>query len=173
MVITKDYLLEKNYKHINLWNSDLYVNEDGTIYRLDKRNKIITLCNVKTHTTGYKRITLRNNQGKKKQFKLNRLVYLTFHPDWDIFNSSTDNSIDHINGITTDDRISNLRNVTNQHNSFNAKCKGYSYNKQKKKYQTQIQLNGKSIHLGLFDDEQDARKAYLDAKPKYHVITEL
>ena len=173
MVITKDYLLEKNYKHINLWNSDLYVNEDGTIYRLDKRNKIITLCNVKTHTTGYKRITLRNNQGKKKQFKLNRLVYLTFHPDWDIFNSSTDNSIDHINGITTDNRICNLRNVTNQHNSFNAKCKGYSYHKQHKKYHASIRLNGKLIHLGYFDNEQDARKAYLDAKPKYHVITEL
>ena len=81
--------------------------------------------------------------------------------------------IDHRNGIKTDDRISNLRNITNQHNTFNTNCKGYYYHKPSKKYQAVIYLNGKTIYLGSFDTKEDARKAYLDAKPKYHVIIEL
>ena len=93
--------------------------------------------------------------------------------DWNIFNSSTKNSIDHINGNKLDDRISNLRNVTHQHNGFNQKCKGYCYNKRTKKYQAYIRLNGKLKYLGLFENEQDAEKAYLNAKDKYHVIVEL
>ena len=169
-----DSLLQENYKHVNIWDTDLYVNEDGTVYRYHKRYKKITLCsNNKPDNEGYKRIGLTNNQGKKKRFQLNRLVYLAFNPDWDIFDSSTDNIIDHRNGIKTDNRISNLRNIIHQHNDFNRNCKGYHYHKQHKKYQAKIKLNGKSKHLGLFDNEEDARKAYLDAKPKYHVIIEL
>ena len=35
---------------------------------------------------------------------------------------------------------------------------------------SKISLNRKTIHLGYFDNEQDARKAYLNAKLIYHVI---
>ena len=169
-----DSLLQENYKHVNIWDTDLYINEDGTVYRYHKRNKKITLCsNNKPNNEGYKIIQLTNFQGKKKNFQLNRIVYLAFNPDWNIFDSSTDNFIDHRNGIKTDDRISNLRNVSQHHNTFNRNCKGYSYDKQKKKYRARIHLNGKFKHLGLFENEEDARQAYLEAKPKYHVIIEL
>ena len=165
-------LLQENYKHVNIWDTDLYINEDGTIYRYNKQYKIITLCDVKP-SNGYKRIKLTNFQGKRKDFRLNRLVFYAFNPDWDIFDSSKNNVIDHRNGIKTDDRISNLRNVSHQHNDFNRNCKGYSYDKPSKKYRALIGLNGKQKHLGYFENEEDARKAYLDAKPKYHVIIEL
>ena len=33
-----------------------------------------------------------------------------------------------------------------------------------------ITLNNKTINLGLFDNENDARNAYLEAKKIYHVI---
>ena len=169
-----EILLQENYKHVNIWNTDLYVNEDGTVYRANIKTKKITLCDYKpNNTTGYKTIELRNNQGKRKMFRLNRIVYYAFDQDWDIFNSSTENSIDHINGNTLDNRISNLRNVTHQHNGFNKNCKGYCYHKQSKKYRAQIGLNGKQKHLGYFDTKEEARQAYLDAKPKYHVIIEL
>ena len=169
-----DSLLQENYKHVNIWDTDLYVNEDGTIYRANIKTKKIKLCsNNKPNGEGYKHLQLTNNQGKTKYFLLNRIVYYAFNQDWNIFNSSSDNFIDHINRNTLDNRISNLRNVTRQHNGFNRNCKGYYYDKQCKKYQAYIKFNGKSKYLGYFDNEQDAHQAYLNAKDKYHVIVEL
>ena len=77
--------------------------------------------------------------------------------------------IDHINGIKDDNRICNLREVTNQQNQHNrTKAKGYISNRNK--YVAQITINSKSIHLGRYNTEQEARQAYLDAKKIYHII---
>ena len=79
--------------------------------------------------------------------------------------------IDHINGVRTDNRICNLRPVTNQQNHWNrTAAKGYYWNKKINRWQSQIKINNKSIHLGLFNIEEQARNAYLTAKEKYHVI---
>jgi hypothetical protein len=79
--------------------------------------------------------------------------------------------IDHINGIRDDNRICNLRAVSRQQNNWNlTKAKGYSWDKNNNKWLSQLRLNGKSIHLGRFDTEDEARKAYLIAKEKYHII---
>jgi hypothetical protein len=78
--------------------------------------------------------------------------------------------IDHINGVRDDNRIENLREVTNQQNQFNTNAKGYHFNKKVNKFQTQITINSKKIHLGYFNTEQEARQAYLEAKEKYHII---
>lgn len=79
--------------------------------------------------------------------------------------------IDHINGIKDDNKITNLRDVTHQQNQQNQKNpKGYYLNKKLNKFQSYIALNKKHIHLGYFDTEKEARKAYLDAKKIYHII---
>lgn len=79
--------------------------------------------------------------------------------------------IDHINGIKDDNRICNLRAVTNQQNSWNrTRTKGYYFNKNNKKYHTQIRANGKLIHIGYFSNEIDAKEAYINAKQEYHII---
>lgn len=79
--------------------------------------------------------------------------------------------IDHINGIRDDNRIINLREVTHQQNQYNrTKAKGYHFNKQRNKYHTKIKLNKKTIHIGCFKTEEEARQAYLEAKEKYHKI---
>ena len=79
--------------------------------------------------------------------------------------------IDHINGIRTDNRIENLREVTQEGNNRNRKnVKGYSWNKKCEKWIANIHINNKNKHLGCFDDEEDARKAYLKAKELYHII---
>jgi hypothetical protein len=78
--------------------------------------------------------------------------------------------IDHINRNRADNRIINLREVTNQENCFNQKAKGYYWSKKHKKWRGQIVLNGKKAHLGLFDTEEEARQAYLQAKEIYHKI---
>ena len=79
--------------------------------------------------------------------------------------------IDHVNGLRTDNRIENLRLVTNQENCFNnTKAKGYYFDKSRGKYLAQIRLDGKTKSIGRFDTEEEARKAYLSAKNKTHVI---
>ena len=79
--------------------------------------------------------------------------------------------IDHINGNKCDNRICNLRSVTHQENHFNIiKSKGYYWNQKINKWHSQITLNYKIIHLGYFDNEEDARVTYLQAKEKYHKI---
>ena len=113
---------------------------------------------------------LKMNIGRK-MYRYHRVIYKIWNPNWDIEDGSQDNSIDHINGITTDNHIANLRNVTNQQNCFNrTKAKGYYWDKRKKKWRAKIHLNGKNIHLGYFDLEEDARNAYLEAKDIYHDI---
>lgn len=76
--------------------------------------------------------------------------------------------IDHIDGDTFNNKINNLRIVTNQQNLFNTKAKGYSWNKNRNKFEASITLNKKKNHLGYFDTEKEARKAYLDSKIIYH-----
>ena len=79
--------------------------------------------------------------------------------------------IDHIDNNTINNKISNLRKVTQQQNCFNqTKTKGYSWNLIANKYQAKIRINGKLIHLGYFNDEQEAHQTYLNAKEIYHKI---
>ena len=109
-----------------------------------------------------------------KLYLYHRIIYKFYNPTWDIDNCSNNNSIDHINGTTTDNCITNLRNVTHQQNQWNqTKAKGYYRDKSKKKWVAQIKLNRKKIHLGYFDLEEDARNAYLEAKKVHHIIIDM
>lgn len=79
--------------------------------------------------------------------------------------------IDHINGERSDNRIRNLRVVTNQENKFNNhEVKGYCWHKIDKKWQASIKLNKKSFYLGGYNTKQEARKAYMEAKATMHKI---
>ena len=81
------------------------------------------------------------------------------------------NSIDHIDGNRTNNKIDNLRDVTHQQNMWNrTNAKGYAFDKYKKKFCAHIGINRKKKHLGFFNTEQEARNAYLKAKEIYHVI---
>jgi hypothetical protein len=46
--------------------------------------------------------------------------------------------------------------------------KGVSWNKQSKKWLAYINRDGKRDRLGLFDDIEDAKRAYEKASLKYH-----
>lgn len=72
--------------------------------------------------------------------------------------------IDHINGIRTDNRISNLRDVVNAENAKNLAMKssntsgvtGVYLHKQTGKWCAQINAFGKTIGLGLFTQKNEA-----------------
>jgi hypothetical protein len=89
---------------------------------------------------------------------------------WYYTNKECVDTLDHINGVSDDNRICNLRSVTKQQNQFNRNPKGYYFNKGRNKYSSQIMIDGKSIHLGYFNTEEDARQSYINAKEKYHII---
>lgn len=76
--------------------------------------------------------------------------------------------VDHINNNRLDNQKSNLRIVTRSQNMMNksvyknstSKFKGVSWNKNTNKWRSVIGLNGKYYHLGVFENEFEAAKAY-------------
>lgn len=73
--------------------------------------------------------------------------------------------VDHINRDTKDNRRVNLRNVTKQQNSINqpnttGNYKGVSWSKHAKKWRATAKLDNKTKHLGYFELEEEAAKAY-------------
>lgn len=86
-------------------------------------------------------------------------------------------TIDHINGDGLDNRLCNLREVTQQQNIHNHRKPpshnttgflGVSYYKAGRKFSAHINLDGKKIHLGYFDDPEAAHQKYLTAKRTLH-----
>lgn len=148
---------------IVLFNRTLKVFEDGII--LVKRNDIFYekkcgLCN------GYKQLNL-CFQYKHKCYLVHRIVAYTYL-DLDIENPKL--FIDHIDRDKINNNVSNLRIVTNQQNQFNTNAKGYCWHKRLQKWEAKICVNGKHLNLGYFEKEEDASKAYQDAKLIHHII---
>jgi hypothetical protein len=157
-------------------NRRLRLHPDGVIYsrsfRAGKETKKETWKEIKFSDNGNGycvfSITL---DGKPRPFLVHRVVWFAHHQDWDIFDTSTENEIDHINRNRTDNSIGNLQPVTHQQNQFNKEWGvGYYWREDRQKFQAKIKVNGVQKHLGIFEKEEDARKAYEDAKKEYHNI---
>ena len=144
---------------------------NDTTIKCFKDGRIFTLCKV-TNQYGkkgewfersYKRVDkgyIRIEIGPKK-YLAHRLIMLAFAGE-------SDQEVDHINRIKTDNRFENLRYVTRIENQLNRDCvdnaKGYGWEKERNKWRAQIKINGKTKYLGRFEKEEDAHQAYLDAK---------
>ena len=109
----------------------------------------------------------------RRGFKIDGKVTSLFMHFFIIGKGTNGKMADHINGDGLDNRISNLRIVTNRENSSNRKNRregkttsryvGVSWYKRDKRWQSQIRIHGKSIHLGRFDNEKQASNVYLQA----------
>ena len=85
---------------------------------------------------------------------------------------------DHINRNKLDNRRCNLRTVTKSKNNNNRDAYknnicgvcGVNWYKQMKKYCSRIVVNGKRMHLGYFDNLEDAIKARKKAEDTYCAI---
>lgn len=83
---------------------------------------------------------------------------------------------DHINRGKADNRRCNLRPVAHSQNMCNcSKSKnntsgrtGVIWRERVKKWCAQIQVNGRHIHLGYFDDIEEAAQVRDEAAKKYH-----
>ena len=122
---------------------------------------------IKNDEINYYRFKLTIN-GKQIQIRRHRLMYYAHNQDWNIFDSSMNNHIDHINSTESGDYIHNLRNVTNQQNQFNRiDCKGYF--KHFNKWVAYICIDRKQIHVRC-NSEEEAIEARKQLKIKYHKI---
>lgn len=92
-----------------------------------------------------------------------------------IMNSDKDAVVDHINGNKLDNRKCNLRICSQQQNTMNT-CmhsnntsgyKGVTWDKNRNKWIAQITVNYKNIHLGRYENIEDAIKARKEAEVKY------
>ena len=105
----------------------------------------------------------------RKSESIHRLIWLLAYGRWPT------NDIDHINRIKTDNRIVNLREVTHAQNSQNRlknvnNTSGYSgvcWQKSRNKWHVKIGVQGKRIHVGRFDNLEDAVAARKAAEQKY------
>jgi hypothetical protein len=91
-----------------------------------------------------------------------------------VVNKTPENLLcDHINGNVLDNRKENLRSCTNQENTFNAKIKnksgykGVCWHKRISKWNANIRINDKLIHLGYFEDIYEAAATYNSAAKEY------
>ena len=82
--------------------------------------------------------------------------------------------VDHIDNNPSNNKIGNLRKLTNSQNCMNSKSrkgsskyKGVSWDKSINKWRSQIQINGKKKHLGYFINEMEAVIVYNNAIIKY------
>lgn len=113
---------------------------------------------------GYLRLSLNG-----KRYKSHRLAWLYVHGEW------PEGEIDHINGIRTDNRASNLRVVSRSENMKNTALPvtntsgflGVTWLKDRKKWLAQIMVNGKCKNLGRFSDLNKAVIARKEAEIKY------
>lgn len=150
----------------------VYYNDDVRCYRDGRVERFYRNCywreveNTDNNCNGYNYIKING----KIIYRQRLLAYCFLGLNDIVGKSGADDCIDHINGNRLDNRVENLRITTHQGNNHNrTKAKGYYWNKQKNKYEAQIVLNGKHIRLGCYDTEEEARQAYLTAKPIYHI----
>ena len=112
---------------------------------------------------GYKYICLRG-----KDYRVHRLIWMYLHDRWPT------EMIDHINGVKTDNKMCNLREVTAKQNAENRNTvqaisglKGV-FPAVRGKWKTAISHKGKTVYLGTYDTKEEAYDIYCKASKVFH-----
>ena len=98
-----------------------------------------------------------------------RIAWFMHYGEW------PKDQIDHINGDATDNRIENLRDVSNQENQRNKSRQsrntsgvtGVHWHKRDKKWIARIKVDKKDLYIGMFDTFEEAVAARKEAEIKY------
>lgn len=130
------------------------VNDEGIVYNTVKGSVMKTRVNA----FGYETVCL-SKGNEKKHFRVHRLVYESF------FGRKGDNLvIDHIDNNKLNNRLDNLRKLTNRENVSRSKVskhgRGVRFYPHLNKFGAYIQINKVPYHLGIFHTQQEASIAY-------------
>ena len=94
---------------------------------------------------------------------------------WKMHHGDEPHQIDHVNGDRSDNRIDNLRaavggenNRASRRNSSVTGFKGVIRASRSSKFEARIKLNGRQRHLGTYQTELEAAKAYDEAAARLH-----
>lgn len=152
----------EKWKDIPGYENLYQVSDLGNVRRL-KSGKFKFL-KFGTNPRGYKNVSL-SKSGKVKTYLVHILVSICF---LDHIPNGHTTTVDHINEIKSDNRLSNLQLLTNRENIIKSKIKralpvGVYYYKSTKKYAARITINNKQKHLGYFFNPEEASKAYQKA----------
>jgi hypothetical protein len=105
-----------------------------------------------------------------KNYYAHRLAWLYSYGAW------PENQIDHLDQDSLNNRLINLRDVTNAENHKNQKIPkhnssgvmGVYFHNKAQKWMAYIKVNGKLIYLGYFDMKDDAAMARKNAEVEYN-----
>jgi len=144
------------------------------LYKINQHGEILSFKGkIRKHrksSTGYMMIDLWKNN-KPFATSIHRLLAIAF-----LNKENGKNFVNHKNSNRLDNRIENLEWVTKHENNMyqikqkrntESKYKGISKTRNKKKWFARVMINKKQIHLGTFDLEIDAAKAYNEGAKKY------
>ena len=112
--------------------------------------------------------------GTRKTSRIHRLICLYFVPNPENFPC-----IDHIDRSKTNNSISNLRWISRSNNNrskpkkqnTSSKYMGAHFHKRRGKYQAYISINNKRKHIGCYETEDEAGRAF-DTYIKEHNLSE-
>lgn len=110
---------------------------------------------------GYRQVTVEH-----KTYQVHRVIWLLVYGEW------PKHHIDHELGVKHDNRICNLRDVSQRENSQNktrhreGKLVGAMKNRRSNKLTSSIRIGTKRVYLGTFDTEQEAHEEYVSACAK-------
>jgi len=104
-----------------------------------------------------------------KTYQNHRIIYLWWYGFLPEF-------VDHIDTVKINNFISNLRECTISQNGWNSKIssdntsgvKGVTWHKGSKKWQAQIQVNKKSLYLGVFNNIESAELIVKNKRSEIH-----
>lgn len=145
---------------------ELFQYDNGVLLWKTKLNKRIRLQSIAGSKDGHGYVQIMING---KRYKAHRLIYIMFH-------GSVPEVIDHINGVRDDNRIENIRPASLNDNAQNAKkpernttgFKNVYWYRRKGLWQVAITVDGKPLHIGYYDNINEANKAAIAARNKYH-----
>ena len=172
-------------RFIEKYGREFVVYENGEVYRLPffsehkkikrKRFPFKKVSGKLTRPDGYDMVQFTSN-GKHRQILTQRIVAEAFLDDF-----AESLCVDHINGKRFDNRVCNLRMLTQAENNAafkkkidgtSSKYRGVSFMKSYGKYEAYITVNGKRRRLGYFDCEKEAAIAFNVASVKFGRLPE-
>jgi hypothetical protein len=143
--------------------------EASNLGRIISKNKggEYRLLNQHLDVSGYFTVGLIDNNGKLRSRKVHQIVAVCF---LDHIPNGHSLVVDHINNVKSDNRVENLQLISARKNSTKDKSNpftGVTLDRNSNRYRARIHINGRRVHLGMFDTPEEAHGKYLEALSKH------